>query len=155
MYCEYQGQLLWKAVSSGEGRGEDTLNLTEEFEAEARAPSAVSDTVFESDLSTILCSSRVAAIASISENPRLNSVRVVSAIRRRCYDRGCTIGPKYFSRDGGFSTVEPLNVSCLDPTRFHNICSFDTFFRVSLGILDRAHSKQPISLLKVVTGQEV
>lgn len=42
VFCEYQGQLVWKAVSSEEGRGEDTSNLTAAFEAEARKSFTVS-----------------------------------------------------------------------------------------------------------------
>lgn len=34
VYCEYQGQLLWKALSSGGGRRGDSGDLTAAFEAE-------------------------------------------------------------------------------------------------------------------------
>lgn len=36
VYSEYQGQLLWKAVSPGGGRGEEPEGLNAAFEAEVR-----------------------------------------------------------------------------------------------------------------------
>lgn len=44
VYSEYQGQLLWKAVSPGGGRGEEVEDLTAAFEAEVRYPQYLSIT---------------------------------------------------------------------------------------------------------------
>lgn len=81
-------------MSSGGGRREDTLSLTEVFEAEARAPLTVSDTIHGVNLQHpyLLCKlSRRSVIASIPKNPDCTSDTKEAFLRYGLHVLGQTI----------------------------------------------------------------